>query len=77
MKCCNLKVKKRAEEKAKEGREAKDKSYEDYPWTELCEDVTKLRKLRVPELNKYLNHHGLKQHLKSINSEKVNAIVRH
>ena len=45
--------KKRTEEKAKERREAKDKSYEDYPWTELCEDVTKLKKLHVPELNKY------------------------
>lgn len=37
----------------------------DYPWTELCEDVTKLKKLGVPELNKYLKHHGLKQNLKS------------
>ena len=45
--------------------------------TELCEDVTKLKKLRVPELNKYLNHHGLKQHLKSNKSEKVKVIVRH
>jgi len=45
--------------------------------TELCEDLTKLKKLRVPELNKYLNHHGLKQHLKSSKSEKVKAIVRH
>ena len=67
--------KKRVEEKAKERREAKDKSYEDYPWTALCEDVMKLKKLSVPELNKYLNHHG--QHLKSSNSEKVKAILRH
>ena len=29
-----FKRKKRAEEKAPESREAKDKSYEDYPWTE-------------------------------------------
>ena len=56
---------KRAEEKAKESREAKDNSFEDCPWTELCEGVTKLKKLRVPELNKYLNHHELKHHLKS------------
>ena len=48
-----------------------------YVETELCEDVTKLKKLRVPELNKYLNHHGLKQHLKSNKSEKVKVIVRH
>ena len=72
-----FKRKNRAEEKAKESREAKDKSYEDCPWTELCEDVTKVKKLRVSELNKYLNHHGLKQHLKRSKSEKVKAIVRH
>ena len=48
-----------------------------YVETELCEDVTKLKKLRVPELNKYLNHHGLKQHLKSKKSEKVKIIGRH
>ena len=69
--------KKRVEEKAKEIREAKDKSYEDYPWTEPCEDVMKLKKLRVPEVNEYLNRHGLKQHLKSSNSEKVKVFVRH
>ena len=73
----DFKRKNRAEEKAKESREAKDKSNEDYPWTELCKDVTKLKKLRVPELNKYFNHHGLKQHLRSNKSEKVNSIVRH
>ena len=72
-----FKTKKRAEEKAKLSRYAKDKSYKDYPWTELCEDLTKLKKLRVPELNKYLNHHRLKQHLKSSKTEKVKAIVRH
>ena len=71
-----FKRKKRAEEKAKESREAKDKSYEDYPSTELCKDVTELRK-RVPELNKYFNHHGLKQHLNNCKSEKVKVIVRH
>ena len=40
-----LKGTKRAEEKAKESWEAKDESYEDDPWTELCKDVTKLQKL--------------------------------
>ena len=71
-----LKGTKRAEEKAKESWEAKDESYEDNPWTELCKDVTKLQKLCVPEQNKYLNQHGLKQHSKSSKSEKVKAIVR-
>jgi len=64
-----FKGKRRAEEKAKESREVNDKSQEDYPWTELCEDVTKLKKLRVLELNKYLNHRGLKQVLKNSKSE--------
>ena len=42
------------------------------------EDVTKLKKIRFPELNKYLNDHGLKEHLKSSKSEKVKGIiVRH
>ena len=48
-----------------------------YVETELCEDAAKLKKLRVPELNKYLNHQGLKQHLKSNKSEKIKVIVRH
>ena len=41
----------------------------------MCEDLIKLKKLCVPELKKYLNHHGLKQHLKSSKCEKVKAIV--
>ena len=55
----NVAVRKKRAEEAKESREAKDKSYENCPWTELtCKDVTKLKKLCVPELNKYLNHYG-------------------
>ena len=54
-KCWNLIT---AAEKAEESREAKNKSYEYYPLILLCEDVTKLKTLRVPGLNKYLNHHG-------------------
>ena len=72
-----FKRKKTAKEKVEKSREVKDKSYDDYPWTKLCEDVTKFKKLRVLELNKYFNHHGLKQHFKSSKSEKVNVIVRH
>ena len=41
-----FKTKKSVEEKAKESREVNGKSYEDYPWTELCEDVMKLKKLQ-------------------------------
>ena len=62
----------------RESREAREKSYEDYHWANLCEDATKLKKLRVPELNKYLKHHGLlKQHQKSSKNEKVKTIMRH
>jgi len=58
-----FKRKKRLEVRSREGREAREKSSEDYHWANLCEDATKLKKLRVPELNKYLKHHGLlKQH---------------
>ena len=35
------------------------------------------KKLRVPELNKYLTHHGIKEHLKSSKREKIKVIVRH
>ena len=72
-----FKRKKRMEETARESRETKEKSYKHYLWADLCEDAAKLRKLRVPELDKYLKHHGLKQHLKSSKDEKVKAIVRH
>lgn len=58
-----FKRKKGAEEKAKDSREAKDKLFEDCHWPELREDVTKLKKLRVPELNNCLNYHWLKLHL--------------
>ena len=72
-----FKRKKRMEEKARESREAKEKSYDDYPWADLCEDAANLRKLRVPELDKCLKHHGLKQHYKSSKNEKVKAVIRH
>ena len=52
------KLKKRLEERAGESREARETSYENYHWANLCEDATNLKKLRVPELNKYLKHHG-------------------
>ena len=68
---------KRMEEKAREGREAKEKAYEDYPWADLCEDVNMLKKLRVSEINKHLTHHGIKEHLKSSKGEKIKVIVRH
>ena len=69
-----FKKKKRAEERAKESQRATEKNYEDYAWKDLCEDPTKLKKLRVPELNKY---HRLDKHLKSTKNDKVKVITRH
>ena len=37
----------------------------------------RISSLSIPELYKYLNNCGLKQHLKSSKSEEVKAIVRH
>ena len=71
----DFKKKKRAEDRAKESQNAKEKNYEDYAWKDLCEDSPKLKKLRVPELNKYLKHHGLDKHLKSTKNDKVQAVI--
>ena len=46
----------------------------------LCRvaEAAKLKKLRVPELNKYLQHHGLlKQHQKTSKNDKVKTIMGH
>lgn len=72
MRSWSSKKKKRLEERARESREAREKSYEDYHWANLCEDATKLKKLLVPELNKYL-----KQHQKSNKNDKVKTIMGH
>ena len=68
----------RLAERARESREAREESYDEYHWATLCEDAAKLKKLRVPELNKYLQHHGLlKQHQKSSKNDKVKTIMGH
>ena len=51
----DFKKTKRGGERAKESQKAKEKNYEDYAWKDLCEDPIKLKKLRVPELNKYVH----------------------
>ena len=66
---------KRAEERGKESQNTNEKNYEDYVWKDLCEDSTKLKLLRVPELNKYLKHHRLDKHLKSTKNDKVQVIT--
>ena len=63
--------------RAKESLKAKEKYYEDYAWKDLCEDLIKLKKLRVPELNQYLEHHRLDKHVKSTTNDKVKVITRH
>ncbi len=73
----DLKKKTRAEERARESQNAKEKNDEDYAWKDLCEDSTKLKKLRVPELNKYLKHHRLDKHVKSTKNDKVQVITKH
>ena len=55
----------------------KENVYADYAWKDLCEDSTKLKQLRVSELNKYLRHHGIHQHIKSPKNDKVKVIARH
>ena len=72
-----FKKKKRTEERAKESREAKERSYGDYDWAELCQDTTKMKKLRVLELNKYLMEHRLNNHLKKSKTDKISVIVQH
>ena len=72
-----FKKKKRAEERARESQKTKEKVYADYAWKDLCEDSTKLKQLRVSELNKYLRHHGIHQHIKSPKNDKVKVIARH
>jgi len=72
-----FKKKKRAEKQAKESQKTKEKVYDDYASKDMCEDSTKLKQLRAPELIKYLKHHRLDQHNKSTKNDKVKVILRH
>jgi hypothetical protein len=58
-------------------KEAKDKSYEDYNWDELCKQECKLKDLHVPELNKCLKRHRLTEYIKSGKSDKLRVIINH
>lgn len=60
-------------------REAKEKSYADgYNWADPCEDGGKMKKLRVPEPNKYLKRHKLDRPThKDSKKEKMHAVIRH
>ena len=62
--------KKRREERARKNREAKEKVSSD--WEILCQNTEQLKKLLVPELNKYLQHHGLRREQKLGMGKKTN-----
>lgn len=68
---------KRREEQAQKKKEACLKNYHDYNWHELCQDINTLKSLKVPELDKYLKHHGLVKELKTKKADKLKAIIRH
>jgi len=49
-----FKRKKRLEVRSREGREAREKSSEDYHWANLCEDATKLKKAPCARIKQIL-----------------------
>jgi hypothetical protein len=63
---------KRAEKREIEKRQQNKKTFEDYDWPVLLKDGL-VKKLRVAELDKYLNHFGLCKSLHLKKTEKVNA----
>ena len=73
----DFRKKKRTDERAKKAKDPNNKLYQDYDWDDLCEQEHRLKDLRVPELNKYLKHHHLNQHMKSGKSDKVRVIINH
>ena len=73
----DFRKKKRTDGRAKKAQDANNKLYQDYDWDDLCEQEHRLKDLRVPELNKYLKHHHLNQHMKSGKSDKVRVIINH
>jgi len=64
-------------EKHEKAKAAKNKGYNEYDWEELTRDENSLKTLRVEELNKYLNHNNLQQHIKSKKKEKIKTILQH
>ena len=67
---------KRKEERRQASEREQNKTFDDFGWKKLSE-TNQLEKLRVPSLNKYLLHHGLKDHVKLKKKEKVNFIKYH
>ena len=53
---------KRTEARQLKMQQASNRNFEDYGWFELLNNGL-LKKLKVPELNKYLNHYGMKKSL--------------
>ena len=56
--------------------QASNRNFEDYEWFELL-NICLLKKLQVPELNKYLNHYGKKSSPKLRKHEKLRVIQGH
>ena len=73
----NIEVRKnvRQEEKRKAKKDEETKGYGDYNWEELYKSGN-LKKLKVPELNKYIFHHNLSRR-KMSKSEKLNLLSAH
>jgi hypothetical protein len=67
---------KRAEKREIEKRQQNKKTFEDYDWPVLLKDGL-VKKLRVAELDKYLNHFGLCKSLHLKKTEKVKYISAH
>lgn len=68
---------KREQEKATEKQKANNKAFGDYQWQQLVQNINELKKLRVSELDKYLHHHNLGDHLKKRKGEKIILIQNH
>ena len=66
----DFKRNKRKEERAKTKKEEEEKACGDYDWEVLCENSEELNRLSVPELEKYLNHHGI-QHREGSSARKI------
>ena len=63
----------------KKKKEEEEKAYGNYDdWGVLCENSEELNRFRVPELEKYLNHHGTQHRGRKLSKkDKVRLIVRY
>ena len=76
LKMLEINKRKRAEKKKIEKEQQSSKTFKDYDWRLLFNNGL-VKKLRVTELNKYLNNYGLCQSISLKNAEKVKFISAH